>query len=126
MFVNRLRTGMLLQTDPTVMYAAFLATGRWSRDIHRSDLERSHPYNTYAVKGLPPGPIASAVMPARIIAGVFAKFLLNAVLCKRSVDRVANGKQPQVRACALCHYPNGKGRPENAGVTGLPEPEFQG
>lgn len=37
---------------------------------------------------------------------------------------VANGKQPQVRACALCHYPNGKGRPENAGVTGLPVSYF--
>src|SRR5919109_5061273 len=33
---------------------------------------------------------------------------------------VAKGKRPDVRACALCHYPNGKGRPENAGVAGLP------
>jgi cytochrome c553 len=32
---------------------------------------------------------------------------------------VANGRQPAVRACALCHYPNGKGRPENAAVNGL-------
>jgi cytochrome c553 len=32
---------------------------------------------------------------------------------------VANGRQPAVRACALCHYPNGKGRPENAGVSDL-------
>ena len=36
-------------------------------------------------------------------------------------DVVAKGKQEQaVAACALCHYPNGKGRPENAGVSGLP------
>ena len=35
-------------------------------------------------------------------------------------DVVAHGKRPDVRACSLCHYPNGKGRPENAGVTGLP------
>ena len=35
-------------------------------------------------------------------------------------DVVAHGKRPDVRACGLCHYPNGKGRPENAGVAGLP------
>jgi cytochrome c553 len=39
-------------------------------------------------------------------------------------DIVANGRQPDVRACALCHYPNGKGRPENAGVSGLPTSYF--
>jgi cytochrome c553 len=33
---------------------------------------------------------------------------------------VAHGKKPEVRACSLCHYPNGKGRPENAGIAGLP------
>jgi cytochrome c553 len=33
---------------------------------------------------------------------------------------VAHGRRPDVRACALCHYPNGKGRPENAGIAGLP------
>jgi cytochrome c553 len=35
-------------------------------------------------------------------------------------DIVARGRRPDVRACSLCHYPNGKGRPENAGVAGLP------
>ena len=35
-------------------------------------------------------------------------------------DIVAHGRKPEIRACALCHYPNGKGRPENAGVAGLP------
>lgn len=59
-FHNRLVKDMKLQTDPTVMYAAFLATGHWEENIHKSDLERVHPYNTYAVKGLPPGPIANA------------------------------------------------------------------
>jgi cytochrome c553 len=39
-------------------------------------------------------------------------------------DVVAHGKQPMVYACALCHYPNGKGRPENAGVSGLPVSYF--
>ena len=37
---------------------------------------------------------------------------------------VAYGKRPDVRACSLCHYPNGKGRPENAGVAGLPVSYF--
>ncbi len=37
---------------------------------------------------------------------------------------VAKGKRPDVRACSLCHYPNGKGRPENAGVSGLPVAYF--
>lgn len=35
-------------------------------------------------------------------------------------DIVAHGRRPEVRACALCHYPNGKGRQENAGIAGLP------
>jgi cytochrome c553 len=39
-------------------------------------------------------------------------------------DIVAHGKQPTVRACGLCHMPNGKGRQENAGVAGLPVSYF--
>jgi cytochrome c553 len=39
-------------------------------------------------------------------------------------DIVAHGKRPDVRACGLCHYPNGKGRQENAGVAGLPASYF--
>jgi UPF0755 protein len=58
-FHNRLRIGMRLQTDPTVMYATMLRTGRWSRNISRADLVAPHPYNTYTTAGLPPGPIAS-------------------------------------------------------------------
>lgn len=37
---------------------------------------------------------------------------------------VAHGRKPSIWACALCHYPNGKGRPENAGVSGLPPSYF--
>jgi len=37
---------------------------------------------------------------------------------------VAHGRKPDIWACALCHYPNGKGRPENAGVAGLPVSYF--
>ncbi len=39
-------------------------------------------------------------------------------------DVIAHGRRPDVRACSLCHYPNGKGRPENAGVSGLPVSYF--
>lgn len=37
---------------------------------------------------------------------------------------VVHGRRPDVRGCGLCHYPNGKGRPENAGVSGLPAAYF--
>ncbi len=57
-FENRLRDGMPLQTDPTVIYAALLA-GRWRGTIYRSDLDFNSPWNTYRSKGLPPGPICS-------------------------------------------------------------------
>jgi UPF0755 protein len=57
-FHNRLRLGMTLDCDPTVMYASRLA-GKWTGTIRRSDLERNSPYNTYLNPGLPPGPIAS-------------------------------------------------------------------
>src|ERR1700676_4276319 len=39
-------------------------------------------------------------------------------------ELVAHGRKPEVRACSLCHYPNGKGRPENAPVAGLPYAYF--
>jgi UPF0755 protein len=58
-FHNRLARRMKLQTDPTVMYATYLRTGRWSKNITKADLLRPHPYNTYTSPGLPPGPIAS-------------------------------------------------------------------
>ena len=57
-FENRLQRGMPLQTDPTVIYAALLAS-RWTGVIHRSDLDFDSAYNTYRHAGLPPGPICS-------------------------------------------------------------------
>ena len=57
-FLNRLRLQMPLQCDPTTVYAALLQN-RYRGVIHRSDLESSNPYNTYAHPGLPPGPIAN-------------------------------------------------------------------
>jgi UPF0755 protein len=58
-FHNRLAKNMRLETDPTVIYAEILDTGRFDGDISYSDLRREHPYNTYKNTGLPPGPIAS-------------------------------------------------------------------
>lgn len=55
---NRMTKRMLLQADPTVIYAMKLA-GTWNGNIRRDDLRMSSPYNTYARAGLPPGPIAS-------------------------------------------------------------------
>ncbi len=57
-FQNRLRIGMTLDCDPTVIYAALLQE-RYRGVIHRSDLDNQHPYNTYRHAGLPPGPIAN-------------------------------------------------------------------
>lgn len=57
-FANRLRRGMALACDPTVVYAALLV-GNYRGTIYRSDLDRKHPYNTYLNTGLPPGPIAN-------------------------------------------------------------------
>ncbi|MFZ2099788.1 MAG: endolytic transglycosylase MltG [Oricola sp.] len=58
-FVNRLKQGMKLQSDPTVIYGLFGGEGKPAdRPIYRSDLDKPTPYNTYVNGGLPPGPIA--------------------------------------------------------------------
>ncbi|OON40674.1 cell division protein YceG [Izhakiella australiensis] len=54
-FINRLRLGMRLQTDPTVIYGM---GDKYKGMLTRSDLETPSPYNTYTISGLPPGPIA--------------------------------------------------------------------
>jgi UPF0755 protein len=60
-FANRLRAGMKLDCDSSTIYAALLL-GLYRGTIYRSDLDRSHPYNTYSHAGLPPGPIANPGM----------------------------------------------------------------
>ncbi|MBN8530700.1 MAG: endolytic transglycosylase MltG [Alphaproteobacteria bacterium] len=58
-FANRLRIGMKLQSDPTVIYGITSGKGPLGRDLTRADLERDTPYNTYTREGLTPGPIAN-------------------------------------------------------------------
>lgn len=57
-FWNRLRRGIALQSDPTIIYD-LKRIGEYDGNLRRSDLERASPYNTYLHRGLPPGPIAS-------------------------------------------------------------------
>jgi UPF0755 protein len=72
-YLNRLKIGMGMQADPTVIYALQRA-GRYNGNLRREDLSFDSPYNTYRYAGLPPGPIASpglaslqaAVAPAKI------------------------------------------------------------
>jgi UPF0755 protein len=58
-FVNRLNKGMLLQTDPSVIYGI---GSKFNGNLRKADLRRDSPYNTYMRKGLPPTPIA---MPSK-------------------------------------------------------------
>jgi UPF0755 protein len=58
-FVNRLRRGMRLQTDPTVVYGAIEGNGRLDRPPTGPELRTATPYNTYIIEGLPPTPIAN-------------------------------------------------------------------
>ena len=63
-FHNRMRIGMKLQTDPTVIYAELLATGHFDGNLTKAMLQTPHPYNTYTTYGLPPGPISNPGMAA--------------------------------------------------------------
>jgi UPF0755 protein len=75
-FVNRLKLGMLLQTDPTVIYGM---GSKYDGKIRKKDLETDTPYNTYTRAGLPPTPIAlpglqslsAALSPAKTAALYF-------------------------------------------------------
>jgi peptidoglycan lytic transglycosylase G len=58
-FVNRLKSKMRLQSDPTIIYGLTGGKGSLGRPIMKSEIEQPTPYNTYVIDGLPPGPIAN-------------------------------------------------------------------
>lgn len=83
-FINRLRIGMKLQSDPTVIYGLTLGKSKLGRSITRSDLKSETVYNTYVVDGLPPLPIACPGKEA-------IKAVLNPIKTKE-LFFVANGR----------------------------------
>ncbi|MFX0542636.1 endolytic transglycosylase MltG [Roseovarius sp. S4756] len=58
-FENRLKRGMRLQTDPTVIYGITEGKGVLGRGLRASELRAATPWNTYVIEGLPPTPIAN-------------------------------------------------------------------
>lgn len=72
-FHNRLNKGMMLQTDPTVIYGKAEGLGKMIVSITRADLTTPTRYNTYAIRGLPPGPIANPSKEALLAATQPAK-----------------------------------------------------
>jgi UPF0755 protein len=117
-FVNRLRQGMKLQSDPTTIYA--LTGGKGSiqdvlgRQLVRSDWKLENPYNTYHITGLPPGPIANpgkasimaALKPAKTDAIFFVAdgkgghtFTKNLSEHNKNVNKLINGRdEPAAKA----------------------------
>jgi UPF0755 protein len=94
-FLNRLRVGMKLQTDPTIIYG--LTQGYpLGHGIRQSELESATPYNTYVIAGLPPGPICNP-----------GKDSIAAVLNPETSDDlffVANGKGGHVFSATISEH----------------------
>ena len=95
-YINRLKRGMRLQADPTVVYGINEGAGPLDRPISRADLETPHAWNTYLIDGLPPSPIAN---PGRAS--------LEAVLKPAQVDDlyfVADGNGGHIFARTLAEH----------------------
>ena len=58
-FTNRLNKHMKLQSDPTIVYGLVFGKGTLGHSLTRAEIDQSTPYNTYAIDGLPPGPICN-------------------------------------------------------------------
>lgn len=58
-FINRLRKGMPLQSDPTILYGLYGGAVQWGKPILRSEIDSKTAHNTYQIKGLPPTPICN-------------------------------------------------------------------
>ncbi len=58
-FINRLRKGMRLESDPTILYGIYGRDVDWSKPILRSQIRKPTAHNTYTIKGLPPTPICN-------------------------------------------------------------------
>ncbi len=83
-FINRLRIGMPLQSDPTVIFGITMGQRPLGRAISKADLRKATAYNTYFIRGLPPGPITNPGS-ASILAALHPKN-------SKDLYFVANGK----------------------------------
>jgi UPF0755 protein len=63
-FVNRLKKGMPLQSDPTILYGIYGGGVQWGKPILQSEKDAKNAHNTYQIKGLPPTPICNPGRPA--------------------------------------------------------------
>jgi len=76
---NRLKKKMRLQTDRRGLALLLSNDFQWDHNSHKDDLSLQHPYNTYFIKGLPPGPIANpglAALGGRAASGRLRRSLL--------------------------------------------------
>lgn len=108
-FRNRLRKGMPLQTDPTVIYALRRA-GRYDGNIRRTDLAIDSPYNTYRHAGLPPGPIASPGL-ASLQAALHPAPVEDLYFVSRNDGSHYFSRTLAEHARAVDHYQRGRGAP---------------
>lgn len=97
-FINRLKSTMKLQADPTVVYAVTEGKGSLKRKLTKEDLKTPNLYNTYYVGGLPPGPICNPGLAA-LRAVIFP-------LKTRELYFVADGKGGHLFANSLKEHNN--------------------